>query len=226
MLRGVREVAKNPIIKPSEHVFIAGATGTGKTYLARKYLAQYEYVVAIDTKGMLQWPEVPKDEKIVVTKLTDLDKAGEKYSKIIYRPRFEELNFEYYNSFFRWVYERKNTICWVDEVMSICPNPHKIPDYYKAILTRGRERKTAAWSLTQRPSGIPAVIMSESTHLFIFRLNLPADRDKLSYITGSEKLEERPDLLPGGGKDKYAFWYWQPENDEPIRAKLIEKRRN
>jgi hypothetical protein len=206
------------VIKPSEHVFIAGRTGSGKTYLARKYLARYPYVVALDTKGTLVWPEVPEEELTLVTRLADL--GGAKTPRIIYRPVWEEMELEFYNEFFRWCYIRGNTIVWVDEAMSVCPNPMKIPDYYKAILTRGRELKVAVWSLTQRPSGIPQVIMSESTHFFIFDLNMPQDREKLAEVTGAAELLEKPSTRYG----KYSFWYYHVERDRAVPARLVERK--
>lgn len=204
-------------VKPNEHVFVAGRTGTGKTWLARKYLSNYQNVVALDTKGTLVWPEVPKEELTVITSLTELD--GVKTSKIIYRPIWEEMEFDFYNQFFRWCYMRRNTIVWVDEAMSVCPNPMKIPEFYKAILTRGRELNTAAWSLTQRPSGLPQVILSEATHFFVFDLNLPQDREKLVETTGAEEFYERPSQY-----GKYAFWYFRVDNDHAVPARLVEKR--
>lgn len=221
---------KKKIIPVNEHVFIPGRTGSGKTYLARKYLANYKNVVAIDTKGLLSWPEIPgtiwtgkekenlknnfqNKELTMVFNLRDL--AAVETPKIIYRPTWDELKEEYYNEFFKWIYLRQNTIVWIDEVMSICPTPYKIPEYYKAILTRGRQRQTAAWSLTQRPSGIPQIIMSESTHFFAFDLNLPQDRDKLTEVTGARELQEKP--------GKYLFWYYHVERDTAYKAKLVEK---
>ena len=38
-------------IKSSEHVFIAGRTGSGKTFLAETYLASFPNVIVLDTKG-------------------------------------------------------------------------------------------------------------------------------------------------------------------------------
>lgn len=206
------------VIKPSEHVFIAGRTGSGKTYLARKYLSRYKNVVALDTKGTLIWPEVSEEELTLVTKLTDLGSV--KTPKIIYRPDWQEMEFEFYNEFFRWCYMRGNTIVWVDEAMSVCPNSHKIPDYYKAILTRGRELKVAVWSLSQRPSGIPQVIMSESSHFFVFDLNMPQDREKLVEVTGAEELLEKPSTKYG----KYTFWYYNVERERAVPARLVERK--
>lgn len=197
-------------IKTSEHVFIAGRTGSGKTFLARKYLSGYKNVVCLDTKGTTNWPEVEKKELTVVKNLVDLSMV--ETPKIIYRPVWEELNDDYYNEFFRWVYRRRNTIVWIDEVMSICPNPHKIPSYYKAVLTRGRELNTAAWSLTQRPSGIPAITVSESTHIMVFDLNMPQDREKMADISGCEEFEEKP--------GKYNFWYFNTTGEKATLARL------
>lgn len=222
---------KKRIIPVNEHVFIPGRTGSGKTFLAKKYLANYQNVVVLDTKGLVSWPEIPdtewtgeekeilknngKNENLsMVFKLKDLETADT--PKIIYRPPWEELEEEYFNAFFQWIYRRKNTIVWVDEVMSVCPNPHKIPEFYKAILTRGRQRKTAVWSLTQRPSGIPQIIMSESTHFFVFDLNLPQDREKLVEVTGAVELYEKP--------GKYVFWYYHVETEKAYKAKIVERR--
>jgi len=205
-------------IKINQSVFIAGRTGCGKTYLAKKYLANYPFVVALDTKGMLKWEEVPKKDLTIVTNLADLPKATT--PKIIYRPSFTEMNLESYNEFFKWVYFRENCIVWVDEVMGVCPNSSKIPEYYKAILTRGREKNTACWSLTQRPLTIPAVVISESLHVFVFQLNMEQDREKIANITGYNEFKRPPQA-------KFQFWYLDLTGDEvnsPVLGILDEKK--
>jgi hypothetical protein len=201
-------------IKPNEHVFIAGRTRSGKTFLAQNYLANYPTVIALDTKGKLNWEEVPDNEKTLITRLEDLPKV--KTDKIIYRPRFEELNWDFYEEFFRYCYFRGNLIVWIDEVMSICPTPQKIPEYYKAILTRGAELGVGAWSLSQRPSTIPLVIMSESLHIFCFDLNMTEDRKRMSAIS------EHPQMLDKPGH--HIFWYYnQQTGDTPVKAQLVIK---
>lgn len=202
------------LIRPNEHVFVAGRTGSGKTFLARKYLAGFRHVAVLDTKGTLEWPEVPPEELTVVTRLSDLNAV--ETPKIIYRPVWEEMTEEFYDAFFSWAYRRRNTVVWVDEVMSVAPNPHRIPEHAKAILTRGRELNVAMWALTQRPSGIPQVFMSEATHFFVFDLNLPQDREKLVEVTGAPELYQKP--------GKYIFWYYHVAGEKAIRARLVERR--
>lgn len=207
------------MIKLGEHVFIAGKTGTGKTYLARKYLAGYPRVYVLDTKGLIKWEEVGRREVKVIKRLSELTIAARRYEKIIYRPNFQEMENEYYNEFFKFCYMRKRCAVWVDEVMSV-GTVTKFPEYYKAILTRGREHLVSAWSLTQRPTSIPVLSMSEATHFFVFDLNMPQDREKLAEVSGMPLLRERPTR---SGFGKYSFWYYHVEADQAVAGILKEK---
>ena len=203
-------------IKSNDHVFVAGRTGSGKTFLVRKYLPGYEYVAVLDTKGLMNWEEIPKEELTVINQLHQLDKV--KTKKVIYRPSFNEMEIEYYDTFFKWVYQRGNTNLWIDELMSVCENATSIPEYLKACYTRGRELGIGVWGLSQRPKMIPIVCMSEATHFFIFDLNIVEDRDRLVKIAGAEDLYIRPSYY-----SKRCFWYYHVEWDEPKLAELIEE---
>ncbi len=199
-------------IPADQHVFIAGRTGSGKTYLARKYLVGYENVFCLDTKGTTNWEEVPKDQITIVKHLKDLPRV--RTPKCIYRPTWDEMNEDFYNEFFKFVYKRGHTICWIDEVMSVTPNAQRIPSWYKAILTRGRELGVAAWSLTQRPSGINLLPISEASHLMVFDLNLPQDRKRIADVSGADEFNSKP--------GQYKFWYYNVKSDRAVLAQLKE----
>ena len=146
------------IIKRSEHVFVAGGTGSGKTFLASEYLKGYNNVIVLDTKGMFDnWDYMSSVELSVVDRLEDVYNVST--SKIIYRPRFQELTQDFYNEFFKWVYLRKNTTILIDEAMQVSPNPHIIPEWLRGCLQRGRQRKVSIWSLTQRPLNISPLML-------------------------------------------------------------------
>jgi hypothetical protein len=220
-------------IPANHHVGVFGRNGGGKTWGTRKYLAGYGHVVCLDTKGTTAWPEIPgtrwdPDQQTnpgklldpgpnlaLVTHLADLMKVSPKIEKIIYRPVWEEMKEEYYNSFFKWIYMRQNCIVWVDEAMSVSPNPFSIPEYYKACLTRGRELNIGVWSLSQRPAGIAQVILSECKHFFVYDLNMPQDRKKLAEITGAVELLEQP--------GEFNFWYYYITWEHAVKARLVEK---
>lgn len=202
---------KNHVIPQSEHVFVAGGTGSGKTTLAQAYIAGYEYVAFLDTKGVEGFGDFVPDEEIqIVERLEQLPFVEKK--KIIYRPEPSEMNLEYYNAFYQWCYDRRNTTVVTDELMSVCPNPMVIPEGLKAILTRGRKFNVQSFALTQRPSGVPQLCMSESSHFFVGRLNLPQDRKKLVEITGQPALYEKA--------EKYHFWYYDVNQDDPAYITL------
>lgn len=218
-------------IKDDEHVLIAGRTGSGKTQLARVYLAGVKNVVVLDTKGRFSWPEVPgtqwekgirSSHRLVeggknltlVTRLDHLKKA--RTPKIIYRPVHEEMHIDYYNEFYRWCYLRQNTTVYTDEVMSVCKNHQTYPEFLKAIMTRGRELRVVHWGSTQRPANIAVVAISEATHFFVFDLNMESDRKKLTEISGCLEFMERPQVRYG----KYSFWYYHVERDVALPARL------
>lgn len=204
-------------IPPNEHVFIAGRTGTGKTWLARKYAAGYKYTVVLDTKRTFKWPEVAENEVTIVERLRDIGEVTT--SKIIYRPVWEEMNMQFYNRFFQWCYMRGNTVVLVDEIMQVCKNAGTIPDFMRAIYAQGRELNVAIWGCTQRPNTIPQMCISEASHLFIFELNLPKDREKIVDVSGYEEFNEKP--------GQYNFWYQNIATGEnPTLARLVESNNN
>lgn len=200
------------IIKPNESVFVPGRTGSGKSFLAKKYLANYPAVIVLDSKEDFDWMEIPSDQLNIITHLSALPYATkDPRCKVIYQPVHDEMKSEYTEEFFRYLYERKNCIVMIDEVMAICKNPYNIPEYYKAILTRGRSRNTACWSLSQRPAGIPTVIMSESKHFFVFDMNMAADRDRVAETTGCPEIRQKPNEYARKVlhlKGDYYFWYY------------------
>lgn len=177
------------------------------------YLSGFEHVRVLDIKGMFNPSKFTPDEDIaIVTNFADLSKAADEKNYIIYRPNFEEMESAYYDEFFKWCYFSGNCTVCVDEVMAVYDNPHKILPFHKGILTRGRELNVNIFNLTQRPSGVPQMIISEATHFFVFNLNLEVDRLKVANLTG------QPDILDQPGK--YIFWYYNFEMDAPKKGRL------
>jgi DNA helicase HerA-like ATPase len=207
-------------IKPDEHVFIPGMTGSGKSVLAEVYLAGFQNVVKLDTKGEV-YERRKKGEEVwrglvegkdftVVEHLADLSEV--KTPKIIYAPHFTEQTLEHYDALLKWVYDRENTTIWVDELMEVCPSAMKYPPYIKAIMTRGRSKNVSMWALAQRTIDIPTIVLANTTHFFVFNLNQPQDRKKLADSTGVMEFYYQP--------GKYKFWYFKLGQTHAVRGQL------
>ena len=113
---------------------------------------------------------------------------------------FKELGNEWFiENFFRFIYERENTTVYVDETYQVT-DPQWMADSHRGVLSQGRELGISAYHATQRPRKIPLEILSESEHVFCFRLKLLKDAQIVEEQTGidAKKILELPD---------YYFYY-------------------
>ena len=207
-------------IPTNKHVLICGMTGTGKSYLCEQYLSRYEYVVKLDTKdetterqiyGVSAWDGLEENKDFtIVRNIDELDEVETK--KIIYAPPYDEQNEETFNRFFKWCFDRGNTIVWVDELMSI-GTVHRYPKELGRLMTQARSKNVALWCCTQRPSGIPNIVPANCSYFFVFDMALPQDRKKLVEVTGMLEMYE----LPTG----YNFWYYKMGERKTVKAVLV-----
>lgn len=206
-------------IKDSEHVFICGGTGSGKSVVADVYTAgMEETVIKIDIKddtyarrrdGQPIWRGLVENEDFeVVTSLSGV--FNSEFKKIVYVPPFEEQTEEHYNELAKYIYTEGDMRLWIDELMLFTNSAQSYPDFLKAILVSGRSRRATVLMCTQRPMGIPAVCIANSQHFFVFSMNNDQDRKKMADVTGCKKFLQVP--------PKYAFWYYREgDNPETVR---------
>lgn len=184
----------------TDRAAFVGQTGSGKTTLAEYVCSTRPYVVALDPKGMLFW-----DGYAVHTRLEQLVACRE--PRLVYRPVYDELQDpDVMDLFFQWVFRRRNTALYVDEIYAVARGD-VYPFHLGACLTRGREVGVVVYSATQRPARVPQIIFSESEHVYCFKLKLPQDRDRMEEITGLDA--SRIATLP-----KHQFYY-APQDGEP-----------
>lgn len=210
---------KHIVIPKNKHVFVSGMTGTGKSYLCEHFLRTYDYVVKLDTKNETDerrfynqsaWNGLVEHTDFDVTSdFYELDEIGT--PKIIYNVDFENQNIDHFNEFFNWIFQRGNTILWIDELMSI-GTVQKYPPALGRLLQQGRSKNIGVWCCTQRPSGIPSITLANSSYFFIFDMALPNDRKKLMETTGMPEMLERP--------SGYNFWYYRMGDKKCVKACL------
>jgi len=186
-------------------VFV-GKTGCGKTTLAERVCAHFDNVCVLDSKGELFWKGYQ-----ICTNLNDAIRATT--GKIIWQPNPHEQNVETYERWFKWIYDRRNTVSYVDEVFAICKNSQSIPFWFKAILTRGRSRNVASFNATQEPVQIPRSILAQAEYYFVFKTKLKFDREKIESITGITQAEQLT-------LKEFEFYYADDADYYPRKLKL------
>lgn len=206
-------------IPTNSHVLICGGTGSGKSYLAERYLATYKYVVKLDTKneteerrlaGSSPWLGLTEHNDFTV--VTDFDMLdGTDTDKIIFVPDYYDQTEDMFNRFFEWIFARQNTIVWIDELMGVATS-YKSPRALNRCYTQGRSKNVGIWACSQRPAGIPAIALSNSDYYFIFNLNNINDRRRLYDMTGMSEFME----LPKG----HNFWFYHMGDERCTKAVL------
>lgn len=175
-------------IKASERVLIAGKTGSGKTWLARRLLARIPRLVVIDPKSTLaDWNlKEPSDR--------DWNKfdRGEYGRYRIQSPVTSDLE-SWYDDLFGYLYECGELTIYIDEAYAVTPPGQKPGKWLSACYTRGREKGIGVWSSTQRPAWIPLFMLSEADWFLVFRLSLEQDRKRIAALAGDSVMAPIPD---------------------------------
>jgi hypothetical protein len=215
-------------IKPSERVFLAGKTGSGKTYLARYLLRSFRRLIVIDSKGTLyNWGLEPWNRKA----LKKLGRGEDVRARVTF-DTIRDIE-DAWEDMFADLYEKGggNFVLYIDETYGVTPFGNRAPVGLTALYTRGREFNIGVWSATQRPLGVPLIEKSEAEHFFMFRLILKGDRQHMGEFLGEDVAER---IIP----HEHGFFYkhiaWEraayvplftpkvPEVQEPAKSEIGE----
>ena len=199
-------------IKLSDRVFFVGHTGSGKTTLAQatleRLIPRRIPIVVIDPKGEFEptlgqgW-QIREDLPWNWERLTSRRRRP-LATRIIVRPPFmqDHRKDSRLNSIYDRIFDRKGTVVYLDEIQRLTREHLASPELAR-LVQMGRSRHVSVWGSTLRPSGIPRPFISESDHMFVFRLLDKQDRQRISMLLGPRGLEP-----PGPGE--FDFFYRPP----------------
>jgi hypothetical protein len=192
--------------RSTKRALICGPSGEGKSRLAREILlglqGVYSSTVIMDPKGEFQFPGAKVYDRYRDLCYRDPPSA---VRVRIYRPGPRELgSLEAADHIFWWCWVRgrnatqrhgfaPRVLLYLDETLWYV-RYGMAPRGLLACITTGRGFGVGVICATQRPSGIPVAIRSESEHTYIFRLRTRADRKRVEEDTGLD--EEMQLALP------------------------------
>ncbi|MCA9459298.1 MAG: ATP-binding protein [Nanoarchaeota archaeon] len=174
-------------------IFITGKTQSGKSYLSAALLSKCQNRIIYDLKR--------KDFNglgVIIHNLADLKTAIKNgCNKIIYQPY--DLSEDHFNYFCGFVFTHlKNIMLCVDEVHKFCTK-YKIPSNFNSIVTigQGDPYNIGVIAITQRPANVHNDVISSSTIIISFRLNLKSDAEAVTGIDANaiQKLPHRHFLV-------------------------------
>lgn len=211
-----------------EHVLITGATGSGKTALARHVdqirLNRGGHVIVLicklrpdqtitdEYKGWTRWEKFktrrvsPHDNKILLWPNVE-GKSGREALKIqkeTFRDAVDEIS-----KIGKWNIH-------VDEGLYVCsPSYLNMADDLAMLHALGRSSKISVTTLAQRPSHIPLIIYSSASHAMIGRSRERIDLQRLSELGGRESARTMARQIDSQGRHDF-LWIpvspdWPPE---------------
>lgn len=182
-------------IGADERLAIIGATGSGKTVVAKYLLERTTRAIVVDPKHTFEL------ESFKVTKGKPFFRK--KQYHMIYRPsmaRDKELA-----ELLIYFWHQGDTIIYIDELSTISEGYPGTIAVLSEIARTGRERNVGLWVTMQRPRYVPKLFLTEAEQMFVFALRNGEDR---LYVAGYAGEEVKRPI------EKYQFWYTSPKATE------------
>jgi len=213
-------------VKPSEPYTIAsndrvtavGKTGSGKTAAVIALVwSMLDRVAFLDIKGTeikekgLQYPVLRSTDD--VKQALYAEDPNDRLDKFCIAPDRPDL--DTFDDICRLFYERGNHHLIADELKTVY-HGRGLTEHHNLILTNGRSKGVGLTGTTQRPLRVPREQISESEHLFVFRLKDPDDADRVDSVTAGT-LPVEPVAL-----DRYHYLYNHDDLDAPAHHEPLD----
>jgi hypothetical protein len=186
-------------VKSHERVAIIGATGSGKTVLAKRLLKDQNRIIFIDPKHTLNIPGVNLSKSWRLPVFSD-------NFKMIVRPRRGDD--ERLADFFFKLFKKGRVTIYIDELSTLVDFFPMATQQLEDIVRTGREKRVAVWAAMQRPRHVPLLFLSESEVFFIFRIRSEDDRKHIEGFAGTKQVNEKLPMLN--------FWFIRADEDHPV----------
>ena len=121
-------------------------------------------------------------------------------------------------------FKRGNLVIIEDEIHNFCTKQKMIKEFNQVILS-GRPRGISVISISSRPASCPNHVLSNTKHVFAFKLNLESDLKFLESFLGRDvwilmpqdkrkRLQDEPQL------EDHSFYYRDMDKDHGVIGKV------
>lgn len=183
-------------INVDERVTFVGATGSGKTYLAKHFLQHQNRCLVIDPKHTFRLNGYGTRRPLF----------GDSF-RVIYRPDDDAKLAKYIFS----LWSEGDVTIYCDELATLSERFPESTETLGDVARTGREKRVSLWVALQRPRWVPRIFFTEAEVFFIFRLRSGDDRKYLAEFAGEEVIERI---------NKYDFFYVRADDGDPELLKL------
>lgn len=201
--------ADRALIPPGARVTIAGTSGSGKSTLLRHLIRRYRRAVLLDVKlddPLPDWHHThgaPEFERDFPARST----------QIVAQPAPFEDVVEWFDRVCRWCFRVGAVAVGIDDLPGeLAVNGQRSPGL-ENLYRQGRTRQVTTIGCIQRPKSMPLVMLTEASHLFVFSLLLPEDRDRIRGLIGDYPLPRR----------QHGFVYARPGVSAPIECSPLPR---
>lgn len=171
-----------------QHLTLIGATGTGKSTLAREILRLRRYVLVLLSKpDPLVWPLTWKQ----VQKASSIDLEIGTHWRL--RPTYEDQAEQFYRAF-NLAWESGGWTIYIDELLYI--TDLKLDKMVRKLLTQGRSMGITVVCGIQRPVSVPRFALSEPLHIMAARMGDQRDVKVVGEIVGDQYVQATEQLRP------------------------------
>jgi len=204
-----------------EKILIVGASGSGKTYLANTLMKSLNSISVWVYDPNYQFHS---SRAIVFHDLDELLKVYDSAKRGHYILQPYDGTEHTFRRFNAEAFKRGNLVLIEDEIHNHLTKMRVLKEFNQVILS-GRPRGISVISISSRPASCPNHILSNSKHVFAFKLNLESDVKFLEGYLGEDvwilmPKDKRHKLKDEAELPEHTFFYRDMDKDRGVIGKV------